>query len=204
MISLQADYFDTNLRLYSRGFSVPGKSKDAAGRSPDQLCVDNGYWSGDLLQAQAQSRTEAYIVIGNGKKTNKIPLDASNRKWVKSNFEYDEAINTFTCGRTGLKINRRNPGRWPGVSLARGSLCWLHVENRCCHSQKGEVRTINTDDKEPLRQQVNIKKEQQASNELSGKRKVIDEPVFGQIKTKIAAFPASGFKTNKKSQLFFE
>jgi hypothetical protein len=58
--------------------------------------------------------------------------------------------------------------------------CPLH--SRCCQSAKGEVRTINTDNKEPLRQQMNIKMEQQASKDIYSKRKVIVEPVFGQIK----------------------
>ena len=55
-------------------------------------------------------------------------------------------------------------------------------QSRCCQSQKGEARTIQTDDKEPLRQQMNVKMEQPASKELYSKRKVIVEPVFGQIK----------------------
>jgi hypothetical protein len=53
---------------------------------------------------------------------------------------------------------------------------------RCCQSKKGEARTINTDDKEPLRQQMNVKMEQQASKDIYSKRKVIVEPVFGQLK----------------------
>lgn len=40
----------------------------------------------------------------------------------------------------------------------------------------------NTDDKEPLRQQMNVKMEQQASKDIYSKRKVIVEPVFGQLK----------------------
>ena len=53
---------------------------------------------------------------------------------------------------------------------------------RCCQSQKGEARTLNTDDKEPLRQQMNVKMAQQASKDIYSKRKVIVEPVFGQLK----------------------
>jgi transposase len=56
------------------------------------------------------------------------------------------------------------------------------LQSRCCQSKKGEARTINTDDKELLRQQMNVKMEQQASKELYSKRKVIVEPIFGQIK----------------------
>ena len=53
---------------------------------------------------------------------------------------------------------------------------------RCCGSKKGQPRTINTDDKEPLRQEMIQKMEQQSSKEIYRKRKKIVEPVFGQIK----------------------
>ena len=53
---------------------------------------------------------------------------------------------------------------------------------RCCTSKRGEPRTINTDDKEPLRQKMNEKMEQESSKEIYKKRKKIVEPVFGQIK----------------------
>lgn len=55
-------------------------------------------------------------------------------------------------------------------------------KNRCCQSGKGQARTIQTDDKEPLRQQMNAKMEEQKSKELYKRRKVIVEPVFGHIK----------------------
>jgi hypothetical protein len=55
-------------------------------------------------------------------------------------------------------------------------------KSRCCKSEKGQARTINTDVFEPLRQQMNEKMESETSKEIYGKRKVIVEPVFGQIK----------------------
>ena len=41
---------------------------------------------------------------------------------------------------------------------------------------------IRTDDKEPLRQRMNKKMETKISKEIYKRRKVIVEPVFGQIK----------------------
>jgi len=54
--------------------------------------------------------------------------------------------------------------------------------SRCCQSAKGEARTITTDDKEPLRQQMNSKMVQQPSKDIYSQRKVIVEPVFCRIK----------------------
>ena len=53
---------------------------------------------------------------------------------------------------------------------------------RCYSSKRGSSRRIITDDKEPLRQRMNEKMEQQSSKEIYKKRKKIVEPVFGQIK----------------------
>ena len=53
---------------------------------------------------------------------------------------------------------------------------------RCCSSKKGEPRTVNSDDKEPLRQKMNEKMDQESSKEIYKKRKQIVEPVFGHIK----------------------
>jgi hypothetical protein len=55
-------------------------------------------------------------------------------------------------------------------------------KSRCCQSNKGKARTINTDNKEALRQQMNNKMESEESKAIYKKRKVIVEPVFGQIK----------------------
>jgi transposase len=48
--------------------------------------------------------------------------------------------------------------------------------SRCCQSKKGEARTINTDDKEPLRQRMHAKMEQQEAKDVDKKRKSIVEP----------------------------
>ena len=53
---------------------------------------------------------------------------------------------------------------------------------RCFSSKRGNSRAISTDDKEPLRQKMNEKMEQESSKEIYKKRKKIVEPVFGQIK----------------------
>ncbi|MBN1841391.1 MAG: transposase [Deltaproteobacteria bacterium] len=56
------------------------------------------------------------------------------------------------------------------------------IRGRCCDSKKGKPRTINSDDKEPLRQEMLEKMEQESSKEIYRKQKKIVEPVFGQIK----------------------
>ena len=102
---------------------------------------------------------------------------------VKADFEYDEATNTFTCpGEQTLVLVKQ---KTDGTQAYQGDIkqCNLCIfKSRCCQSTKGEARTINTDDKEPLRQQMNNKMEEEVPKAIYKKRKVIVDPVFGQIK----------------------
>ena len=157
--------------------------QDTVGRLPDQLSADNGYWSGDNLQALEQSNIDAYIATDKGEKTHKIPLETSDRKLVKADFDYHEADNTFTCpgGQTLEMIRESQDGS--RVYLGRDEVCAACVfHSRCCQSDKGHARTINTDDKESLRQDMNRKMATTSAQAIYKQRKTIVEPVFGQIK----------------------
>jgi len=157
--------------------------QESTGQLPEKLSADNGYWSGDNLQALEQSSIDAYIATDKGEKTHKIPLDSSDRKLVKADFDYHEADNTFTCPEgQGLTMKRESQD---GSRVYQGSseVCAnCPLQSRCCQSAKGEARTITTDDKEPLRQQMNSKMATEPAKVIYGKRKTIVEPVFGQIK----------------------
>jgi hypothetical protein len=157
--------------------------KDATGRLPDKLSADNGYMSGDNLQALEDSPIDTYIATDKGEKKNKNALDDTERKWVKADFEYDETTGTFTCPYQ-QKLEVVSKGK-DGSRTYRGdsNICnSCPYKSRCCQSNKGEARTINTDDKEPLRQRMNDKMERNESKIIYKQRKVIVEPVFGQIK----------------------
>jgi len=128
-----------------------------------------------------------------------MPLDGSDRKLTKADFDYHAADNTFTCpgGQVLAMIRESQDG--DRVYQGNADVCAsCPYQSRCCQSKKGEARTINTDDKEPLRQQMNVKMEQQASKELYSKRKVIVEPVFGQIKN--SGFRGFSVRGTRKSR----
>lgn len=157
--------------------------EEATGRLPEIMSADNGYMSGDNLQTLDQSPVDVYIATDRGEKQNKTELDASERKLVKADFEYDEASNTFTCpGQQVLILIRRGKNGsqvYQGDADICNACCY---QSRCCQSTKGEARTITTDDKEPLRQRMNNKMETETAKAIYKKRKQIVEPVFGQIK----------------------
>jgi len=157
--------------------------QEATGTLPSKLSADNGYMSGDNLESLDSADLDAYVATNKGEKKNKTSLDESNRKLTKADFIFNELDDNFTCP-CGQVLNLKSKSK-DGRKKYQGSpetcaTCKYH--NRCCKSTTGQARTITTDDKEPLRQKMNQKMETEISKEIYKKRKVIVEPVFGQIK----------------------
>jgi transposase len=170
--------------------------KETTGELPDEMSLDNGYMSGDNLEAFEGKGIDVYIATGKGEKGDHRPIEDSNRKIKKSDFTYDEHRDCFICpaGHTLQLKTESNDGKkiYQAVK-AECDVCPYRL--RCCSSKKGEPRTINTDDKEPLRQKMNEKMEQESSKEIYKKRKKIVEPVFGQIKnSRFRGFSLRGYE----------
>ena len=157
--------------------------KETTGDLPDKMSLDNGYMSGTNLEAFEDKETDVYIATGKDEKKDHRAIEDSNRKIKKTDFSYDEDKDCFLCpaGHTlGLKIETSDGKKIYQAVKAECDVC--PYKARCCTSKRGEPRTINTDDKESLRQKMNEKMEQESSKEIYKKRKKIVEPVFGQIK----------------------
>lgn len=159
--------------------------EEAAGKLPDQMSLDNGYMTGSNLEAFDDSTVDAYIATNKAEKTHKSSLEESQRKLIKADFDYDENKDHFTCP-SGQQLVVIIEGK-DGSKTYQGNATTCDAcpyKPRCCQSKKGEARTIKTDNKEPLRQQMNAKMEEKSSKEIYKQRKIIVEPVFGQIKNK--------------------
>ena len=157
--------------------------QDSTGQLPRQISADNGYFSGSNLQAFEQAGVDACIATDKGEKTHQTPLNDSERKLVKADFIYDEAHNTFTCpgGQTLAMIRESKDGS--RVYQGHAEVCAeCPFKPRCYQSEKGQARTVNTDNQEPLRQDMNRKMQTPAAQTTYKQRIVIVEPVFGQIK----------------------
>lgn len=157
--------------------------KETTGQLPDKLSMDNGYLSGDNLEVIQSSGVDAYVATNKGEKKNKVPLEECDRKIVKSDFEYNDSDNSFNCpgGQKLNMISEDDDGnrKYQGDSKTCTD---CPLKDRCCRSTQGAARTISTDDKEPQRLLMNQKMEKEDSKEIYKQRKVIVEPVFGQIK----------------------
>ena len=166
------------------------------GELPDELSVDNGYFSGSNLEALEGKDIEVYMAVGKGEQKDERALEESERKVQKSDFLYDEQGDCFICpggGILDLKSEGKDGSRVYQASREDCDGCRYRA--RCCSSKKGEARTVNTDDKEGLRRQMIEKMEQESSKEKYKKRKKIVEPVIGQIKNSgFREFHVRGFK----------
>ena len=159
------------------------KMLETTGKLPSKMSTDNGYMSADNLEALKIVDLDAYVATNRDEKKSKISLDESNRHLTKADFVYNEQDDYFTCpsGQTlYLKSTSKDGEKTYQGSSETCSSC--NYKTRCCKSKKGKARTISTDDKEPLRQEMNEKMELAFSKEIYKQRKVIVEPVFGQIK----------------------
>jgi len=157
--------------------------QDSTGQLPEKISLDNGYFSASNLHALERGAVDADIATDKGEKAHKTPLDDSERKLVKADFTYDEADNTFTCpgGQALPMISESKHGdRIYQGSAEACAIC--PFKSRCCQSEKGQARTISTDDKESLRQDMKRKMQTAPAQAIYKQRKVIVEPVFGQIK----------------------
>ena len=158
--------------------------KETTGVHPEKCSTDNGYFSGANLQALSETEIDVYMATGKGEPLNDEECDLETKgKLHRRHFTYHSETDSFTCpvGHS-LKLKRQKKD---GTKTYKGekSLCAAcRYQSRCCSSKKGEARSIETDKYEGLRQAMREKMSREDSKKIYKKRKVIVEPVFGQIK----------------------
>ena len=126
--------------------------KETTDDLPDKMTLDNGDMSGDNLESFDGKEIDVYVATGKGEKRDQQPIEDSNRKIKKTDFNYDEDKDCFVCpAGHALELKTEHSD---GKKIYQGNKAECDVcpcKARCCNSERGEPRTINTDDKEPLR-----------------------------------------------------
>jgi len=170
--------------------------EETAGKNPEIMSLDNGYMSGSNLGSISKTDIDVYMATGKGEGKDSRSLDESDRDIKKSDFTYDADKDSFVCP-AGYTLELKNKsGNEKKIYQAHSDDCNKCIYRiRCCKSKKGEPRTVTTDDKEDLRQEMVDKMEQESSKEIYKERKIIVEPVFGQIKKNLGfrGFSMRGF-----------
>ena len=94
-----------------------------AGKLPEKMSLDNGYMSGENLETFEKKEIDVYMATGKGEKKDPRAIDDSKRKIKKSDFEYDEDKDSFTCpAGCALELKREgNDGKKVWSSGLSGS-----------------------------------------------------------------------------------
>ena len=71
--------------------------KETTNDLPDKMSLDNGYLSGDNLESFDGKDIDVYVSTGKGEKKDQRPIEDSNRKIKKTDFNYDEDKDCFSC-----------------------------------------------------------------------------------------------------------
>lgn len=162
---------------------------------PQKMSLDNGYMSGKNLKDLSDTEIDVYMATGKGESGNNIPEEFKG-KFKKSKFNYDIKSDTFQCPAGNLlklKVESDNGKKTYQAEKEACNNC--DFQDKCCSSKKGEPRTVQTDNYEPLRQEMRNKMDQESSKQIYRKRKTIVEPVFGQIKNSgFRRFHLRGYK----------
>ncbi len=61
------------------------------------MSLDNGYMSGNNLESFDGKEIDVYVATGKGEKKDQRPIEDSNRKIKKVDFNYDEGKDCFVC-----------------------------------------------------------------------------------------------------------
>ena len=150
--------------------------KKNTGKNPEKVSADSGYRSSDNILALKESKIDGYIATGKQEKD--ISQD-TDKKIGKSQFLYDSEKDTFICPAGALlKLKLSGETRVYKTEEMVCEGCSLK-----CRAKKGNTATIYTDESGIILAVMAEKMRKDSSKEIYAKRKVIVEPVFGQIKT---------------------
>ena len=148
-----------------------------------KMSEDNGYYSGPNLHAHEEAGIDAYVATDRQEKPSKERLENSDRKFVKADFIYDEEADSFTCpSGKALLYNTASKAKTKSYRVDKDICRECPLRSRCSGTNKDPGKVIRTDRYEPLRQAMNRKMATKEAKAVYERRKVIAEPVFGQIK----------------------
>jgi len=152
--------------------------KKNTGKNPEKVSADSGYRSSDNILALKESKIDGYIATGKQEKD--ISQD-TDKKIGKSQFSYDIKKDIFICP-AGIVLKLKLSGE-TRVYEAEEMVCGGCSFKNKCSAGKGSTATIHTDESGIILAAMAEKMKKDSSKEIYAKRKVIVEPVFGQIKT---------------------
>jgi len=151
--------------------------KNNTGSLPSVMTLDKGYATPDNISELNVSGIDGYFAVGKGEKE-KIP--DSKSKIGSCLFSYDRAKDIFICPASRVLVYKSKNKR--RIYRSRGDVCAGCTYLKCIAKRK-RAAVMYLDDKALVLHSMAAKMKSESSKKIYAKRKVIVEPVFGQIKT---------------------
>ncbi len=149
--------------------------KDSTGKVPQKISADSGYLSSENISVLKDRDIDGYIATGKGEKdisdTDKISI---------KNFSYNRQEDIFICP-AGYPLKLKSVGKkriYKGCGICAG----CGYKNKCS-ANSGSNATLYIDKNGIVLAKMSEKMKKESSKKIYRKRKIIVEPVFGQIKT---------------------
>lgn len=145
---------------------------------PDKLSLDCGYITAENISSLSHLKIDGYIAAGKGEKD---IFGQDSKKIGKCHCNYDSKKDEFICP-AGHVLKLKFIGK-ERVYRKDDKVCAGCNFQKRCVAKRGNRPTIYTDDRGIILAAMKEKMQKDASKEIYAKRKIIVEPVFGQIKT---------------------
>ena len=149
--------------------------KESTGKVPEKISADSGYLSSDNIEKLKDNNIDGYIATGKGEKD----ISDTDKIGIK-NFSYNSKEDVFICP-AGNILKLKSVGKrriYKGCGICTG----CGYKNKCS-ARKGDTATIYINKGGLVLTEMSEKMKKDSSRQIYGKRKIIVEPVFGQIKT---------------------
>ena len=145
-------------------------------KAPEKVSADNGYLSSDNISATQDAGIDSYIATGKGEKD----LSKIADKIGKKSFSYDSKEDIFICP-AGQILKLKSIGK-KRIYKGCGVCGQCSFKNKCSASS-GSNATLYTGEGGIVLAKMEEKMKKESSRQIYKERKIIVEPVFGQIKT---------------------
>ncbi len=170
--------------------------KAGTGQLPQKMSLDNGYFSGNNLALLDEAGIDSYVATGRGE-VHSDPEEVNTFKKIE--FDYIESEDHFVCpaGKVLPLVDIKKDGRKIyGSSYEVCSSCKDY--SRCVKAKKKVGRSVTSTPHDHRLRAMQSKMKESSAKAIYSRRKVIVEPVFGQIKN--SGFRRFNLRGTKKVQ----
>jgi transposase len=156
------------------------QTQENTGVKPSAVLADSGYSSYENLEYLEEQKITGYMPDQCDESMSKGTR--KNPEFDKSRFTYQAETDTYHCpeGKELVYQGLLTRPDKPAIRSYRGTACGTCEKKAAC--TRASYRTVSQDPREHLMQQMRRRLRTEEGRRIYGRRKVIVEPIFGDIK----------------------